>query len=280
MTERRKSIAETAPEFTRVLIATPNELTPSNPIPSSDARQSLSQDIAKAIQQDVTVTDGLVTVGFGNSKKITGNDDSRVEFEVGVKLFLMDYDPKFIHESLVALDSKIDCMHLDLFVLSAPILSEMDGKSFRDAMNILKHSWMNLEERKARGEISRLGISDLDLWKFTEFLKCVCDEPVGEVPHLDVLQIASPWEKATPSSVGGLGETAKMDSSFLKIAKQHNITVLTHHDPSPIITNDQFAELLGLEGGIRVEWVLRYTVLVKNRGVLSQRGYIVSAVKL
>jgi len=277
MKERRQSIAETAPTFSRVVISTGNALNPSNPMPTADSSQSLSQEISRAIQvQDIVVEEGLVTVGFGQKQPLLPQtSDSRDEYVCSVKLFLMDNDPKHIRTAVEWLDKRIAHHHVDMFVLSSPILSLSDETTFHTALEQLRKPWISLEAAKARGEIAKLGIADLDLPKLQEFLRCICGEPVESVVHLDILQIPSPWGQAIHATTAD-----GLDKKLVQLAKQHKVTVLTHHDPSPIITNDAFAEMLGLERGqIKIEWVLRFTGMVQNRGVLSQRGYIVSGVR-
>ena len=86
-----------------------------------------------------------------------------------------------------------------------------------------------------------------------------------------------------------------MPPDLKRYAEQNYIQLLTHHDCTNILpkgttrellgTGDKGAGLLidssetkdGLRGDIKPRWVIKYTALVRDRGVLEDKGYFAMA---
>ena len=86
--------------------------------------------------------------------------------------------------------------------------------------------------------------------------------------------------------------------TLIMYAKEHNIELLTHADCTDILPPGTTRELLGpgengagllaarpdaadcepgLKGDIEPQWVIKYTAVVKNRGVIENKGYLAVA---
>jgi glutamate--cysteine ligase regulatory subunit len=84
--------------------------------------------------------------------------------------------------------------------------------------------------------------------------------------------------------------------SLILFAKQEKIELLTHNDCTDILPRGTPRELLGpgekgagilaspgdseidgLQGDIEPQWVIKYTAVVKDRGVIENKGYFAAA---
>ena len=84
--------------------------------------------------------------------------------------------------------------------------------------------------------------------------------------------------------------------SLIMYAKQENIELLTHNDCTDILPSGTTRELLGpggkgagvlaatadaddggLKGDIVPQWVIKYTAVVEDRGVIENKGYFAMA---
>lgn len=83
--------------------------------------------------------------------------------------------------------------------------------------------------------------------------------------------------------------------SIMEFAKQERIELLTHNDCTNILPQGTLRELLGdgpdgagilagsnpemkgLKGNLNPEWVVKYTAVVRDRGVIEHKGYFASA---
>ena len=82
---------------------------------------------------------------------------------------------------------------------------------------------------------------------------------------------------------------------LIKLAKAENIELLTHFDCTDILPSGTLRELLGqgpqgagvlvegqdgvcgLRGDLIPQWVVKYTAVVRNRGVIENKGYFAAA---
>ena len=74
--------------------------------------------------------------------------------------------------------------------------------------------------------------------------------------------------------------------SLIVYAKGEKIDLLTHSDNTNILPRDALSDLLGhgesgagilgkggLQGDAEPQWVIKYTAVVKDRGVIENKGY-------
>ena len=80
--------------------------------------------------------------------------------------------------------------------------------------------------------------------------------------------------------------------SLILYAKQEKIELLTHNDCTNILPEGTVRELLGsgekgfhlladtskaLHGDLEPQWVVKYTAVVRDRGVIENKGYFAMA---
>lgn len=116
----------------------------------------------------------------------------------------------------------------------------------------------------AQGHVAALGAADLDaddlrrLWEGAKLVKPL-------VNHYYTSSCCS------------------VSSELKDYAKQRNVILLTHSDPNPFITDDQLENIFSdttPDCGKKfvetwsVEWIAKYTAMVKSRSVIAGKGYV------
>ncbi|XP_061634948.1 glutamate--cysteine ligase regulatory subunit isoform X2 [Phyllopteryx taeniolatus] len=129
----------------------------------------------------------------------------------------------------------------------------------------LQPTWEELEALVRSQRIAAIGTSDLDK---------------------DLLEQLYNWAQVKPSSNQvNLASCCVMPPELTAFAKEFDIQLLTHNDPTELISSATFREAMQ-EGtqhvstaDWRLEWLLRYSVIVKSRGIIKAMGYLFSARK-
>ncbi|KAJ4943607.1 hypothetical protein JOQ06_006106 [Pogonophryne albipinna] len=139
------------------------------------------------------------------------------------------------------------------------------GEGENQSLANLQPAWEELESLVRSQRIAAIGTSDLDK---------------------DLLEQLYTWAQVKPSSNQvNLASCCVMPPDLTAFAKEFDIQLLTHNDPKELMSAATFQEAV-LEGKQdlsvaiwRLEWVLRYSIIVKSRGIIKAKGYLVSAVK-
>ncbi|KAK1896479.1 Glutamate--cysteine ligase regulatory subunit [Dissostichus eleginoides] len=176
--------------------------------------------------------------------------EEREELRVSVKLFLCEAGESSIRD---ALDS----------VIIAPTWPLAEGEN--QSLAHLQPAWEELESLVRSQRIAAIGTSDLDK---------------------DLLEQLYTWAQVKPSSNQvNLASCCVMPPDLTAFAKEFDIQLLTHNDPKELMSAATFQEAVqegtqDLSAAIwRLEWVLRYSIIVKSRGIIKAKGYLVSAGK-
>ncbi|PGH09481.1 glutamate-cysteine ligase regulatory subunit [Blastomyces parvus] len=147
--------------------------------------------------------------------------------------------------------------------------SELDG---------IIQTWRVLERLKDDGKISQLGVSEFDSERLARFLPHTKVRPaVDQINVKDCCVVPKP---------------------LIVYAKKEQIKLLTHNDCTDILPPGTTRDLLarsekgagilaasatadddegGLKGDIVPQWVVKYTAVVKDRGVIENKGYFALA---
>jgi glutamate--cysteine ligase regulatory subunit len=172
---------------------------------------------------------------------------------------------------------------IDLLIVSFPGMSfEGDCEWEADRRNSVQGnddeevaSWVVLEELYNAGVVKRLGLAEFGSEKLARFLARVQVRPqVDQVNVKDCCNVPPP---------------------LLKLAKLENIELLTHNDCTNILPSGTLRELLGqgdtgagvlsetkrgidgMKGDLTPLWVVKYTAVVQDRGVIENKGYFAVA---
>ncbi|KNG45516.1 glutamate-cysteine ligase regulatory subunit [Stemphylium lycopersici] len=135
-------------------------------------------------------------------------------------------------------------------------------------------TWRALEKLQAEGLVSKLGIAEFGVTRLTRFLEHTKIKPnVNQINVRDCCVVPKP---------------------LILYAKQQQIELLTHNDCTNILPRGTLRQILGagengssvlagqgneegLKGDVEPQWVVKYTAVVKDRGVVESKGYFAVA---
>jgi glutamate--cysteine ligase regulatory subunit len=165
---------------------------------------------------------------------------------------------------------------------ATPRTASPTRSSSQDMDDVLR-TWCTLESLHDTGVVSKLGLSEFGTQRLSRVLKNARVRPsVDQINVRDCCVVPKP---------------------LIIFARQEKIELLTHNDCTDILPPGTLRELLGpekeggkgggasilaskggdeegiegLKGDVRPLWVIKYTAVVKNRGVVENKGYFACA---
>ncbi|KAL5355013.1 putative gamma-cysteine synthetase regulatory subunit [Aspergillus floccosus] len=221
-----------------------------------------------------------------------GLSEERAQYDITVKLFYLPGIPasRRCAHTREAIDLVLKELHadsIDLLIVSFPgILFDADddseeevssenGSEEPDDFDSIIQTWKTLEGLQEKGLISQLGVAEFGSERLARFL-----------PHTKV--------KPAVDQIN-LKDCCVVPKSLILYAKQENIQLLTHNDCMDILPSGTTRELLGpgdkgagilasapdgddgIQGDVEPQWVVKYTAVVKDRGVVENKGYFALA---
>jgi glutamate--cysteine ligase regulatory subunit len=219
---------------------------------------------------------------------LSGLAEERSQYDITVKLFYLPgasvkARPKYTKDAIQLVLKELGVQSIDLLIVSFPGMSfdgdcewEADKKNSAQGNDEEEiESWPALEELHNQGTVKRLGIAEFGSEKLARFLTRVKVRPqVDQVNVKDCCNVPPP---------------------LLKLAKIEQIELLTHNDCTDILPSGTLRELLGqgvrgagvlseskrgidgMRGDLTPEWVVKYTAVVRDRGVIENKGYFAAA---
>ncbi|KAJ9199168.1 hypothetical protein DTO166G4_4897 [Paecilomyces variotii] len=221
----------------------------------------------------------------------SGLSEERDQYDITVKLFYLPGIPasRRCAHTRQAIDLVLKELHvnsIDLLIASFPgvsfdaddegeeeITPQAEGQP--DDFDSLVQTWRSLEDLHEKGMISQIGLAEFGSDRLAKFL------PQTKVkPSVDQINVK---------------DCCVVPKSLILYAKQQNIQLLTHNDCTDILPRGTTRELLGagesgahilasspdsgdgIKGDIEPQWVVKYTAVVKDRGVIENKGYFALA---
>lgn len=219
---------------------------------------------------------------------LAGLLEERNQYDITVKLFYLpaaDIKNRAQHtkDAVQLVLRQLGVQYIDLLIVSFPGLSfdgdcewEADKKNSaqgNDEEEIA--SWTVLEELYDEGTVKKLGVAEFGSEKLSRFLTRVKVRPkVDQVNIKDCCNVPPP---------------------LLKLGKVEEVELLVHNDCPNILPSGTLRELLGqgpdgagvlsetkrsldgVKGDLTPEWVVKYTAVVRDRGVIENKGYFAVA---
>ncbi|KAJ3599391.1 hypothetical protein NHX12_033354 [Muraenolepis orangiensis] len=187
--------------------------------------------------------------------------EERDELKVSVKLFLCESNQSSIPEALEMVCQTLAVSQLDSVIIAPCGLPEGEVQTLAH----LQPVWEELEALVRSQKIAAIGTSDLDK---------------------DLLEQLYKWAQVKPSSNQvNLASCCVMPPDLTAFAKDFDIQLLTHSDPKELMSAATFQQAIQEStkeldvADWRLEWVLRYSIIVKSRGIIKAKGYLVNARK-
>ncbi|XMA13025.1 hypothetical protein WAI453_005816 [Rhynchosporium graminicola] len=219
---------------------------------------------------------------------LSGLCEERSQYDITVKLFYLHgaHVKDRAQHTKDAIDlvlKELGVDSIDLLIVSFPGLTfdgdcewEADKKNSEQGNDEEEvASWSILEELYNQGVVKRLGLAEFGSEKLSRLLAQVKVRPqVDQVNIKDCCNVPPP---------------------LLKLAKLEHIELLTHNDCTDILPIGTLRELLGqgvrgagvlseskrgmngMRGDLSPEWVVKYTAVVRDRGVIENKGYFAVA---
>lgn len=165
---------------------------------------------------------------------------------------------------------------------SGPDTADSDAQSSagpEDISSMLK-TWRTIEDLHDSGTVAKIGLAEFGTKRLTRFLDEARIRPaVDQINVRDCCVVPKP---------------------LIMFAKKEKIELLTHSDVTNILPRGTLRELLGpgdkgvgvlssgagleektaadgLNGDVEPQWVIKYTAVVKDRGVVENKGYFAVA---
>ncbi|KAJ5132615.1 hypothetical protein N7448_006773 [Penicillium atrosanguineum] len=219
-----------------------------------------------------------------------GLSEERDQYDITVKLFYLPGIPmsRRCAHTREAIDLVLKELHvksIDLLIVSFPgILFDADDDSEDEEASLngepddfdsMVQTWRVLESLHEQGMIAQLGVAEFGSERLARFL-----------PHTQV--------KPSVDQIN-LKDCCVVPKSLILYAKQEKIQLLTHNDCNDILPVGTTRELLGpteqgagilasapqaedgIQGDVEPQWVVKYTAVVKDRGVVENKGYFALA---
>ncbi|XP_028856154.1 glutamate--cysteine ligase regulatory subunit [Denticeps clupeoides] len=185
--------------------------------------------------------------------------EEREELKVSVKLFVGESECSSIKNAVDMACISLGVSQLDSVIVAPPPLP--DGES--QTLEHLQPLWEELEALVQSSKIAAIGTSDLDK---------------------TLLEQLYNWARVKPSSNQvNLASCCVMPPDLTAFAKEFDIQLLTHNDPKELISTAAFQQAVQESTqdlqvvDWQLEWVLRYSIIVKSRGIIKSKGYLVHA---
>lgn len=257
---------------------------------SSDGaeRKTISQDVPYS--EWTAREDGSLfvpSIDFAQS----GLAEERSQYDITVKLFFLPHTSatERCRHSQEAVDLVLRELHMpsiDLLIVSFPGVSfdaddedeeepqwSQDGEG--EDLSAMVETWQALENLHGKGTVKQIGLSEFGSERLEKFL------PRTNVrPSVDQINVR---------------DCCVVPKSLILYAKQEKIELLTHNDCTNILPSGTVRELLGngdkgagvlagpeegskgLKGELEPQWVVKYTAVVRDRGVIENKGYFAMA---
>lgn len=217
-----------------------------------------------------------------------GLQEEPAQYDITVKLFFLPSAPasrrrRYAREALDLVLKELRVPAVDLLIVSFPGMSfEGDCEWEADRRNAAQGNdedeiatWPAMEELHDSGLAKKLGLAEFGSEKLARFLERVQVRPkVNQINLKNCCNVPPP---------------------LAKLAKEQGMELLVHSDCTDILPKGTLRELLGqglggagiladletghggLRGDLIPEWVVKYTAVVRDRGVIENKGYFAGA---
>lgn len=216
--------------------------------------------------------------------------EERGQYDITVKLFYLPGVPssrrcQHTREAMDLVLKQLGVDSIDLLIVSFPGVSfdadadddvgEVTNGDAESELESMVTTWRTLETLHEKGMIAQLGLAEFDAERLAKFL------PHTKVrPSVDQINVK---------------DCCVVPKDLILLAKQENIELLTHNDCTNILPQGTTRDLLsggsgagilaasadaedgGIKGEIEPQWVVKYTAVVKDRGVVENKGYFALA---
>ncbi|KAL8751214.1 MAG: hypothetical protein Q9184_006137 [Pyrenodesmia sp. 2 TL-2023] len=222
-----------------------------------------------------------------------GLSEERSQYDITVKLFLLPQASfeewrRHLREAIAAVLDELDVDSVDLLIVSFPgvtfdAASEEGGEcgsiqieaNDSELMDAVVEAWQEVELFQSKGLALTIGLAEFGKERLQAFFP-----RTARRPKVDQINVR---------------DCHVLPQSMMLFAKQEDIELLTHSDCTNILPQGTLRDILdngengagilagpnpddkGLKGDVTPQWVAKYTAVVRDRGVIENKGYFASA---
>jgi len=217
--------------------------------PSIELYHSLIQTLDNWSQSDVPYD--KLSGEYHIQSDNTGLDTRERELvKVTVKIFLHKFDETFIDEAVSKIMAELKTKYVDSIFLAFPSMDNFE--------EVIGSYWKVMERLKETGVTTHISSCDLDEPK----LKFLIQNSMIK-PEVNQVNLAS---------------CCHMPEDLVAYAKEAGVQLHTHGDQQVMLPNDTLEPLLKTkfttQRSWETNWVVKYAVVLKCRGVIQSKGYI------
>ncbi|XP_076823414.1 glutamate--cysteine ligase regulatory subunit-like [Clavelina lepadiformis] len=238
-----------------------------------DALHSAIQSWIRGIAIDpVNMPEPQNAINISNRELETPIDpDQREKLKLSVKLFLCDWRPNIIRRAVDKVIQNLDVQRIDSLIVSFPVMPPSTNTILENSnispvaadLNKIKPIWKEMQSVVDSGHVSKIGVSDFD--------------QAG-------LELLHNWARIKPSiNQISLNNCCAVPTDLIQYSREEKVELLTHSDPPEILSARNFQSFMSesTQDIDATNWtpsfIARYSVLVRNRGIVHSKGYITSA---
>ncbi|KAL8935679.1 MAG: hypothetical protein Q9216_005306 [Gyalolechia sp. 2 TL-2023] len=218
--------------------------------------------------------------------------EERSQYAITVKLFLL---PKssfsdwrlHLQDAIAAVLEELGVDSVDLLIVSFPGIS-FDAESEErgdcgsasisasdtELLDATIEAWREVETLNSKAVALQIGVAEFGREQLQRFLPETLRRPTVDQINVTDCHV--------------------LPESMMLFAKQENLELLTHNDCTNILPEGTLRELLGhgekgagvlassgsdgkgLKGDVTPQWVVKYTAVDRDRGVIENKGYFAS----
>ncbi|MCJ1484490.1 hypothetical protein MMC06_004661 [Schaereria dolodes] len=217
--------------------------------------------------------------------------EERSQYDITVKLFFLPsteaLEPsEHVEEAISLVLSELHVPSVDLLIVSFSGITfdaddveddDIENQDLMEGENLdsMARTWRALEALHAKDVVAQIGLAEFGSERLKKFL------PRTKIrPSVDQINVR---------------DCCVVPKDLILYAKQEKIELLTHNDCTNILPGGTVRELLGrgdkgagvlarsdgdsggLKGEVEPQWVVKYTAVVRDRGVIENKGYFAMA---
>lgn len=187
--------------------------------------------------------------------------EEREKLKVKVKLFLNEEKAHSVQDAVFRAMTELGVDFIDVVILSIPPSIKAENE-----FPIVKRMWQELEKLVEQAYVGGLAVCDFSKLALEQLCNSAKIKPI-----YDQINLAS---------------CCVMPKDLVEYAKKEEIGLLTHADPTDILPTDKLRETINKSyelpnevRGWRYSWVTSYSVIIKCRTIIQNKGYIVNLVR-
>ncbi|KAF3164812.1 hypothetical protein TWF106_008880 [Orbilia oligospora] len=204
-----------------------------------------------------------------------GLSEERSEYDITVKLFYLpgvfvSKRKDHTREALQNVFRELRVSSIDLLIISFPNISfdaedhSPDTEPTQEEVDEWAETYQTLETLQLEGQIKRIGLSEFGVARLLKLLPRTSIKPsVDQINVRDCCVVPKP---------------------LIQFAREQRIELLTHNDCTNILPSSALQGLLqenhlafGDFKNVDPQWVVKYTAVIQDRGVVENKGYFAMA---